>query len=252
MTNTSSRTALVTGGAVGMGEACCRRLARDGMAVGVLDINGETAAEVAAAINAEGGRALALTANIADRAQVAAALEQLRAAFGPIGVLVNNAGVEDFTPFEEIEPDTWSRIIEINLNGTYNVTQAALVDMEAQGWGRIINFASIAAQTGGPNMVHYSAAKGGIVSMTRSLALEVGRKGITVNAVAPGLVDTPMARRAIDGGKFPVPLEQMLAAYPIPRMGRAEEVAATVAFFASEDAGYITAQLIGINGGTAV
>ncbi len=248
----TSRTALVTGGGVGMGEATCRRLAKDGMAVGVLDIVAENAAAVADSINAAGGRALALAADITDRAQVEAAVQQLREAFGPIGVLVNNAGVENFCPFAEIDADNLSRMIDTNLKGAFTVTQVVLPDMEAQGWGRIVNFASIAAQIGGATMVHYAAAKGGIVAMTRSLALEVGRSGITVNAVAPGLVDTPMARRAIEGGKFPVSLEQMLAAYPIPRMGRAEEVAAAVAFFASEDAGYITAQLLGINGGTAV
>ncbi|MFV8816982.1 SDR family NAD(P)-dependent oxidoreductase [Haliea sp. E17] len=249
---TTTRTALVTGAGGGMGEACARRLARNGMRVGVLDIDGQNAERVAAQINAEGGQALSLVVDITDRAQVEQGVTALRSAFGPLGVLVNNAGVEDFTLFAEIGPEVWSRMLDVNLTGTYHVTQAVLPDMEAQGWGRIINFSSFAAQSGGPKMVHYAASKGGIIAMTRSLALEVGRKGITVNAVAPGLIDTPMARRAIDGGQFPVPLEQMVASYPIPRIGRAEEVAAAVAFFASEDAGYITAQLLGINGGTAV
>ena len=249
---TSKRIALVTGGAVGMGEATCLRLARAGMAVAVLDIKAEEADQVARRINDDGGEAMAVVADVADRGQVDAAVRKVRDTLGPIAVLVNNAGIEDFTPFEAIDSETWDRIITINLKGTYNVTQAVLPDMVDQGWGRIINFASIAAQTGGAQMVHYSAAKGGIVAMTRSLAQEVGAKGITVNAVAPGLIDTPMARRAIDGGKFPVPVEQMVAAYPIPRMGKPEEAAAAVAFFASEEASYITAQLIGINGGTAV
>jgi len=247
-----SRTALVTGGGAGMGAATCYRLAREGMAIGVLDIQGDNARAVAGAIEAAGGRAIALETNIAERPQVEAAVAALREAFGPISVLVNCAGVENFTPFGEIDDANWARMLDVNLTGTYHVIQTVLPDMQAQRWGRIVNFASMAAQVGAPDMVHYSASKGGIISMTRSLALELGRSGITVNAVAPGLVDTPMARRAIDGGAFPVPLEDMLATYPIPRMGRAEEVAAAVAFFVSEDAGYITAQLLGINGGTAV
>ncbi len=246
------RTALVTGAGGGMGEACARRLAQNGMSVGVLDINGENAERVASEINQGGGKALPLKTDITDRQAVESAIDSLHASFGPIGVLINNAGVEDFTPFSEIAPETWSRMLDVNLTGTYNVIQAVLPDMENQQWGRIINFSSFAAQSGAPKMVHYAASKGGIIAMTRSLALELGSKGITVNAVAPGLIDTPMARRAIDGGQFPVPLEQMVGSYPIPRIGQPEEVAAAVAFFASEDAGYITAQLLGINGGTAV
>lgn len=249
---TSNRVALVTGGGAGMGEATCIRLSQAGMSIGVLDINGELAEQVAAGIRNAGGRAVAVTADVTDRQRVEQVVDEIRLSLGPIGVLVNNAGIEDFTPFEAIESANWDRIIEVNLKGTYNVTQVVLPDMIAQQWGRIINFASFAAQSGGAGMVHYSAAKGGIISMTRSLAIELGSKGITVNAVAPGLVDTPMSRRAINGGKFPIDVEAMVKAYPIPRMGRPEEAAAAIAFFASEEASYITAQLLGINGGTAV
>ena len=246
------RIALVTGGGLGMGRATSQRLARDGMAVGVLDINADAAKETARAINDAGGEALPVVADISDRGQVETAVDKVRKALGAVTVLVNNAGIDDFTPFAEIASDKWSKVIDVNLMGAYIVTQTVLPDMLAQNWGRIINFSSIAAQTGAAHMVHYSAAKGGIIAMTRSLAQELGIHGITVNAVAPGLIDTPMARRAIDSGKFPVPVEEMLKAYPIPRMGKAEEVAAVCAFFASEEAGYITAQLLGVNGGTAV
>jgi NAD(P)-dependent dehydrogenase (short-subunit alcohol dehydrogenase family) len=249
---TPTRTAVVTGGGAGMGEATCIRLAKAGTSVGIIDINGEAAENVARQINDNGGTAVAMTADVTDRGQVECAIGEVRNALGTIGILVNNAGVEDFTPFENIESANWDRIIEVNLKGTYNVTQVVLPDMIAQQWGRIINFSSIAAQSGGSGMVHYSAAKGGIISMTRSLAIELGAKGITVNAVAPGLIDTPMSRRAIDGGIFPIPVEEMVKSYPIPRMGRPEEAAAVIAFFASEEASYITAQLLGINGGTAV
>lgn len=250
--NKIKRTALVTGGGAGMGKATCERLARDGMAVGVLDINGAAAAAVAQGINDAGGEALALTANVAARGEVEAAVAKLRGVFGPITVLVNNAAIEDFAAFMEIGDAAWDRIMQVNLKGTYIVTQSVLMDMTGAGWGRIINFSSFGAQIGSQDMVHYTAAKGGIIAMTRSLAIELGRKGITVNAIAPGFIDTPMSRRAIDGGKFPVPHEQILGSFPIPRIGKPEEVAAACAFFASEDAGYITAQLLGVNGGATV
>lgn len=246
------RVALVTGGGAGMGEATAHRLAREGKLVAVLDINANSAENVANAINDAGGKAIAVTADISQRDQIAQALEKIHSALGAIGVLVNCAGAEDFCAFDAIGSDAWQRMLNINLTGNFNVTQAVVPDMVAQQWGRIINFSSISAQTGAAHMVHYAAAKGGIIAMTRSLAMELGAKGITVNAVAPGLIDTPMAQRAIQGGKFGGPVEKVIRTFPIPRMGKPEEAAAAVAFFASEDAGYITAQLLGINGGSAV
>lgn len=248
----TARTALVTGGGAGMGEAICRRLARDGSAVGVLDIDGEAASAVAADINNEGGRALAVPADIADRAQVEAAVAEVRQALGPITILVNNAGVESFEAFEDIADEAWDRLMQINLKGAYIVTQAALPDMKAAQWGRIVNLSSMGAQAGTPRMVSYTAAKGGIIAMTRSLALEFGPLGITVNSIAPGLIWTPMAERAFEQGYFPVPLEKMVAGYPIPRAGRAEEIAAACAYFVSEEAGYTNGQLLGVNGGTCM
>lgn len=246
-----NRTALVTGGGAGMGKAIALRLAREGRQVGVLDINGDAAASVAAMIEAGGRKAIALCADIASRAQVDAAVDKLRTAFGPVTVLVNNAAVEDFTPFADIDEPNWDRLMNINLKGTYQVTQAVLSDMLAGGWGRIVNISAFGAQIGAAAMVHYTATKGGIIAMTRSLAVELGPKGITVNSVSPGFIDTPMARRAIDGDLFPVPYEQIVATYPIPRLGQPEDIAAACAFFVSEDAGYVTGQLLGVNGGTA-
>jgi len=247
-----SRTALVTGGGSGLGKAICQRLARDGMAVGVLDIDGEGARTVAAAINQAGGRAIALFADISNRQEVNVAVSDLRRAFGAIGVLINNAAVENFTPFGEIRDEIWDHLIDTNLKGAFIVTQAVLPDMVAMRWGRIVNVSALGAQTGAPNMVHYTASKGGIIAMTRSLAIELGPKGVTVNSVSPGFIDTPMARRAIDGGLFPVPYEQIIAAYPIPRLGQPDDIAAACAFFASEEASYVTAQVLGVNGGAAV
>jgi NAD(P)-dependent dehydrogenase (short-subunit alcohol dehydrogenase family) len=245
----TARVALVTGGGAGIGEATCLRLARDGHAVGVLGRDPANIGAVATAIIESGGAAIAVTADVADRGQVEAAVTEVRQALGPVTILVNNAGVEDFTPFAEVSEELWDRMMAVNLKGAYHVTQVVLSDMLAANWGRIINLSALGAQSGAANMVHYTAAKGGVVAMTRSLAVELGPKGITVNNVSPGFVLTPMAQRAIDGGLFPVPYEEILAAYPIPRVGRPEEVAAAIAFFASEDAGYVTGQTLGVNGG---
>lgn len=245
------RTAIVTGGASGMGKATARRFARDGRAVGVLDVDGAGAKAVAAEIVAKGGTAIALIADMGDRAQIEAAVTETRSALGPVTILVNNAAVESFAPVNEVTDAEWDRVTAVNLKGTFILTQAVLPDMVAAGWGRIVNISAFGAQIGAPNMALYTATKGGVISMTRSLAVELGRQGITVNSVSPGFIDTPMARRAIEGDLFPVPHEQILAAYPIPRLGRPEEIAAACAFFASEEAGYVTGQLLGVNGGAA-
>jgi len=204
---------------------------------------------VARAITDAGVRAVAVQADVADRAQVEAALAEVRDALGPVTILVNNAGIEEFTPFEQIDEAAWDRIMDVNLKGTYNATQAVLPDMLAEGWGRIVNLTALGAQIGAANMVHYTASKGGVTAMTRSLAVELGPRGITVNAIAPGFILTPMAQRAIDGDLFPVPYEEIVATYPIPRVGRPDEAAAAIAFFASDEAGYITGQTLGVNGG---
>ena len=251
MTN-DRRTALVTGAGSGLGEATARRFARNGMAVGVLDINAAAAERVAGEIRDCGGTAVPLAADIGERDQIEAAVARLREAAGPVTVAVNNAAMENFCPIEQLDDATWDRLMAVNVRGAYIVIQTVLPDMVAAGWGRIVNVASFGAQVGAPNMALYTASKGGIISLTRSLAIELGSKGITVNSVSPGFIDTPMARRAIDGGLFPVPYEQIIATYPIPRLGRPEEIAAACAFLASEDAGYITAQVLGVNGGAAV
>lgn len=250
-TNTG-RVALVTGAGSGMGEAISHHFAREGHAVGVLDIDAAGATRVAEAIHREGGRAMALVADITDRAAIRQAAAQLREAFGPVAILVNNAAMESFCPFMEIDDDNWDQVMNVNLKGMYIVTQTVLPDMEAAGWGRIVNIAAYGAQLSQPSMSHYFASKGGVISFTRGLAAEVGSKGITVNSVSPGFIDTPMARRAIEGDKFPVDAAAIYSAYPIPRLGRPEEIAAAVAFLASEGASYVTAQLLGVNGGAVV
>ncbi|MBC2650465.1 SDR family NAD(P)-dependent oxidoreductase [Novosphingobium aerophilum] len=247
-----ARVALVTGGAAGMGRATCLRLARAGHAIGVLDIDLAGARAVADMITSTGGQALAVGADIGDRAQIEAAVAQIRSALGAVTIVINNAAMENFCAIEALDDATWDRLMAVNLRGAYIVTQCALPDMLAAGWGRVINLAAFGAQIGAPNMALYTASKGGIIAMTRSLAIELGPKGITVNAVSPGFIDTPMARRAIDGGLFPVPYEQIVATYPIPRLGDPDDIAAACAFFASADAAYITGQVLGVNGGAAM
>ncbi|HUD29798.1 MAG TPA: SDR family NAD(P)-dependent oxidoreductase, partial [Novosphingobium sp.] len=219
--------------------------------VGVLDIDGGGAEAVAAQIVAAGGRAIALQADMGERSQVEAGVERARAALGPVTIVVNNAALESFAPVEQVGDVDWDRLMAVNLKGAFVLVQTALPDMVAAGWGRIVNVSALGAQVGAPDMALYTATKGGVIAMTRSMAVELGRQGITVNSVSPGFIDTPMARRAIDGGLFPVPHEQILATYPIPRLGRPEEIAAVIAFFASDEAGYVTGQLLGVNGGAA-
>ena len=245
------RTALVTGGASGMGMATSLRLAREGRRVAIVDIDGEGAERVAQKIIRAGGEALGVRADISDKAAIDAALTAIRAALGPVTILVNNAAVENFCPILEIEEDNWDKVMAVNLRGVYLLTQAVLPDMIAAGWGRIINISAFGAQIGAAEMAHYTASKGGVIALTRSLAVELGAKGITVNSVSPGFIDTPMARRAIEGGKFQVSAEQIVAGYPIPRLGLPEEIAAACCFLAADDAGYITAQVLGVNGGAA-
>lgn len=249
--STETRTAIVTGGASGMGKATSLRFARDGRAVGVVDIDGTGAEAVAAEIVSVGGNAIALQADLGDRAQIEAAVAAARAKLGPVTIVVNNAALENFAPVAEVTETDWDRLMDVNLKGAFILIQAVLPDMVAAGWGRVINVSSFGAQVGAPNMALYTATKGGVISMTRSMAVELGRQGITVNSVSPGFIDTPMARRAIDGDLFPVPYEQIIATYPIPRLGKPEEIAAACAYFASDDAGYVTGQLLGVNGGTA-
>jgi len=245
----TGRVALVTGGGAGIGAATCERLAHDGHAVAVLGPRKENTEAIASRITEAGGKAMAVQADVSDRAQMEAAIARVRSELGTITILVNNAGIEEFKPFAEVDEASFDRVMDVNLKGTWNAIQIVLPDMLAAGWGRIVNLTALGAQIGAANMAHYTASKGAVTSLTRSLAVELGSKGITVNAISPGFILTPMAQRAIDGDLFPVPYEQIVATYPIPRVGQPEEAAAAIAFFASDDAGYITAQVLGVNGG---
>ena len=242
--------ALVTGAAAGIGAACCVRLAAMGMAIGVLDLDSERCADTVQKIQDAGGEAIALGADITDREAVRSAISQLRDHFGPVTVLVNNAGIPGFQPFLEIDDALWDRMIRINLTGSYIVTQEALPDMLETQWGRIINISSMAAQSGAKHMAHYSAAKAGMIGMTRALAHEFGPSGITVNAIPPRFITgTIMSDASFAASKQPKGREAEVQAGPICREGRPEDIAGTVAWLASEEGGFVTGQVIGVNGG---
>jgi 2-hydroxycyclohexanecarboxyl-CoA dehydrogenase len=247
----TARVALVTGAAAGIGKACAIRLAREGKAVGVLDLNLEGCQAVADEITAAGGKAIALQASIVDRPQVTAAVEKLRAAFGPVTIVVNNAGISNFIPFEALTDADWDRMFEINTKGTFVVTQIVLPDMKAQKWGRVINISSSSAQTGSVEQVHYSASKGAVIAMTRSLAQALGPLGITVNNIPPGAVMQTIMSEA-NKQHFQIPIEQFTKIIPVGRTGVPDDIANAVSWLASEDSSYVSGQTIGVNGGRVV
>jgi len=245
------KVAIVTGAAAGIGAACARRLAQDGIAVGVLDLDTARCADTVAAIAADGGRAIALGADIADRGQVRAALDQLCAAFGPVTIAVNNAGVTAFTPFAEITDEQWDFIYRVNVRGTFVVTQEVLPDMKAAAWGRIVNISSSSAQTGAVNMAHYSSSKGAVITLTRSLAQELGPLGITVNNIPPGSVMGTIMSEA-NRGKFNISDDTLKATIPVRRVGEPGDIANACAWLCLESSSYVTGQTIGVNGGRVV
>lgn len=244
--SSKQKIAIVTGGARGIGRACCVELARQGAAVAVWDLDGEAAQQTVQIIEEEGNRAHAFIGDAAERTEIDRILGEVRSLLGPVLILVNNAGIVAVDPFLEITPDKLERIYRVNLMGPFFLTQAALPDMLATGWGRIINISSSSAQTGAKFMAHYSSSKGGIIALTRTLAVEFAAQGITVNTIPPGYIDTPMTRGT------PIDFDAVTEASPMKRMGRPEEIAAACAFLASEGAGYITGQVLGVNGGRVI
>lgn len=243
-----TKTALVTGAAAGIGRACAKQLAKDGMAIGVLDLLIDQAQKTADEINAEGGKAIALQADISNRAQVIAAVQTLRDAFGPITVLVNNAGITNTTPFKDITDELWDKVLTVNLKGTFIVTQVVLPDMEAAKWGRIVNMSSSSAQTGAAGMAPYSSSKGAIITLTRTLAEELGPLGITVNNIPPGIIMNTIMSEA-NRENFPIPIETVREMMPVRRTGVPEDIASACSWLCSEGASYVTGQTIGVNGG---
>ncbi len=229
------KNAVVTGGGSGIGAAVAHRLRADGLRVATIDLN-------------PGEEKFSYAADVTDRAAVDAALSEIRAELGPVTVLVNAAGMDRFKRFIDLTFEDWQKVVDVNLNGVFHCIQATLPDMIEAGWGRIVNISSSSTHSGQPFMAPYVAAKSAVNGLTKSLALEYGPDGITVNAVPPGFIDTPMLRKAEERG-FLGDTEKQIAATPVRRIGRPEDIAAACAFLISEEAGYITGQILGVNGG---
>jgi 2-hydroxycyclohexanecarboxyl-CoA dehydrogenase len=244
-----NRVAVVTGAASGMGLAVARRLAERGDRVALLDLDGDGAQRAAGDLRASGARALGCKVDVTDRRGVDEALRQVRSELGPVEIMVTCAGIAAFESFTDIRLESWNRMIAVNLTGTFQCIQAAIPDMVAARWGRIVTISSSSAQTGAPRMAHYAASKGGVIALTRTLAREYGPLGITVNNIPPSGIDTPMFQGALAAGDLPG-RDTLAAAVPLGRIGTPEDIAAACVFLCSDEAGYITGQVIGVNGGS--
>lgn len=241
--NSNNRVAVVTGAARGLGRAIALRLAAEGMDVAAWDLDEAGAEETAALARDSGVRAMACGLNCASSAAIATAAEQTRQELGNVTVLVNNAALSPFCKFEELTEEAWDQLMAVNLKGPFLCCKAFIPDMLAAGWGRIINIASSSAQTGARSMAHYGASKGGVLGLTKCLALEYATTGITVNAVPPNFINTEGLQEA------GVDIEAFARTTPMQRTGEPRNIAAAVAFLASEDADYITGHTLGVNGG---
>jgi len=244
----NDRVVVVTGGASGIGLGVCRLFARNGHPVAMLDMQEEALARESAALQQTGAKVLARKVDVADRAQVDAAYAAVRESLGPIAIVIANAGISHAADFKTLPVETWQRMLDVNLTGVFHTIQAALPDMLAAKWGRIVTISSQAAQSGSQDRAHYAAAKGGVIALTRSLAREFARDGITVNTVPPSVVDTPLARESERTGEFP-PLDQISQMIPIPRPGTPEDIAYACEYLCSDKASYVTGQEINVNGG---
>ncbi|MFV8054613.1 SDR family NAD(P)-dependent oxidoreductase [Mycobacterium sp. 48b] len=249
---TTPRTAIVTGGGSGIGLAIARRLSAEGATVAIFDRNADAASAAANAITTAGGRAIGYGVDVTDRSLIDTAVAEVTQTRGTPTILVNSAGLDGFEKFLDISADSWQKILAVNLTGTFDCCQAVAPHMVDAGWGRIVNISSSSAQTGNPLMTHYSAAKAGVVGFTKALAQELGPRGITVNTIPPGFINTPMLRRTEDRGFLGPGIDAAEATTPVRRVGQPEDIAAACAYLVREEAGYITGQIIGVNGGRTI
>jgi 2-hydroxycyclohexanecarboxyl-CoA dehydrogenase len=244
----AGRTALVTGGSRGIGRAIVDTLAAEGFAVVVLDLLGDLAHEAAAAVEAGGGHALAVEADVADSAAVAAAVDAAEGRFGHIDALVNNAGWDDMMAFVDTDEAFWDHVIEINFKGPLRTMHRLLPGMLERRWGRIVNVASDAGRVGSSHEAVYSGAKGGLIALTKAIARESARHGVTANCVCPGPVDTPSFQQLVEARGDGI-MSAMVRAVPMKRIGQPQDIAAAVRLFTAEGAGYITGQTLSVSGG---
>ncbi len=250
MTGLDGQVVVVTGGGGGIGGATCRRFAKEGAKVAVFDMNLAAAQKVADDIRAGGGTAAAFECDITDRAAVDAAVAAAEAQLGPIGVLVNNAGWDIFKPFVKTVPSEWDKLIAINLTGALHMHHAVLPGMVARNHGRIVNIASDAARGGSSGEAVYSACKGGLVALSKTLAREHARHNITLNVVCPGPTDTALLAGVAEGARDPAKLlEAFRSAIPLGRLGQPDDLASAIVFFGSDDAAFITGQVLSVSGG---
>ena len=245
MSGVQGKVAFITGGGSGIGRATVKMLAQGGADVVVCDINlagAETTAQEAVAL---GRRALALRVDVTNLVEVEAAANKAHKELGKLDILLSNAGIAEQVAFPEMTEAQWDRMFDVHLNGTYHCFRAVLPGMRERRWGRLISTSSMGAFTGGVKLSHYCAAKAGIAGLTIAMASELARTGITVNAVAPGVIDTPMLRESPTRW-----VERMTKTIPMRRLGQPEDIAAAVAYIASEEAGFLTGQILSPNGGS--
>jgi 2-hydroxycyclohexanecarboxyl-CoA dehydrogenase len=243
-----TRTAVVTGAAGGIGLGVAQALAASGHRVALLDRQGDLVAESAAKLAATGAEVTGYEVDVTDRASVRTTLDKVRTAFGPITIMVTSAGVAEFAPITDLTPEQWDRMLSINLTGTFHCLQAVVPDMIEAKWGRMVTISSSSAQSGAPKMAHYVASKGGVIGLTKALAMELAEHGITVNTIPPTLVATPMVEQWTATGDFPG-VDVIAPLTPLRRAGTPEDIGSAAAYLCSDPGGFITGQLIGVNGG---
>jgi 2-hydroxycyclohexanecarboxyl-CoA dehydrogenase len=243
-----NRVVVVTGGASGMGLGICQLFAANGHPVAMLDVQDQLLKQESETLRATGAKIYAGHADVSNRAEIDANYAKIRKELGPISIVIANAGISAAVDFLTMPVETWQQMIDINLTGVFHTIQAALPDMIANKWGRVVTISSNAAQWGSSDRAHYSAAKGGVIGLTKALAREFAKYNITSNTIPPQLVDTPLARKGAASGEVP-PLDVIAQHIPIARPGTPEDIANACEFLCSDKASYITGQEINVNGG---
>lgn len=247
MNGLKDRVAVITGGADGIGRATAMRFAQEGAVVVIWDMNEEKGKQTAAEINAAGGKASFLKVNTSNFAEVEAASKKVVEQYGKYEILINNAGITRDSTLKKMTPELWQQVIDVNLTGVFYCAKCAADIMTEQGWGRIVNASSVVALYGNFGQTNYVATKAGLIGMTKTMARELGKKGVTVNTVAPGFILTDMVRKMPEEV-----LKSMEDKVPVKRLGKPEEIAAAYAFLASDDAAYINGTVISVDGGMTV